>query len=182
MSEHERERGSESENGIGTGSADGSVGLGRGPYVESVIIMTTVRIVAPFVLTLGLFVMFHGADSAGGGFQGGAIAGSVILMLAFAFGIGPVRDWLHPGVLLGLMVVGVLNFVGIGLLTLALGGNFLEYHAIPISHASAYSIELIELGIGAIVVSIITGLFFAIAGGMAPIEPIEDATDTEGES
>ncbi len=152
----------------------------RGPYVESAIIMTTVRIVAPFVLTLGLFVMFHGASSAGGGFQGGAIAGSVVLMLAFAFGIEPVRDWIHPGVLLGLMAVGVLNFVGIGLLTVALGGNFLAYDVIPIGHASKYSIELIELGIGAIVVSIVTGLFFAIAGGIAPPEQVEETT--EGES
>lgn len=151
----------------------------RGPYVESVIIMTTVRVVAPFVLTLGLFVMFHGASSAGGGFQGGAIAGSVVLMLAFAFGIEPVRDWIHPGVLLGLMAVGVLNFVGIGLLTLALGGNFLQYGVIPVYDASKYSIELIELGIGAIVVSIVTGLFFAIAGGIAPPELVEETTEDE---
>jgi len=170
-----------------TGTADvGSSAGGRGPYVESTIIMTTVRVVAPFVLTLGLFVMFHGADSAGGGFQGGAIAGSVVLMLAFAFGIGPVRDWIHPGILLGLMVAGVLTFVGVGALTLLLGGNFLEYGVIPIYHASVYSIELIELGIGAIVVSIITGLFFAIAGGMegpgAEPKPAEEATVTEDEA
>lgn len=167
-------------------NADVGAGRSRGPYVESTIIMTTVRVVAPFVLTLGLFVMFHGANSAGGGFQGGAIAGSVVLMLAFAFGIGPVRDWIHPGVLLGLMVAGVLTFVGVGVVTLAFGGNFLEYGVIPIYHASAYSIELIELGIGAIVVSIITGLFFAIAGGMeapeAEPEPAEEATATEGEA
>jgi multicomponent Na+:H+ antiporter subunit B len=151
----------------------------RGPYVESTIIMTTVRIVTPFILTLGLFIMFHGADSAGGGFQGGAIAATVLLMLAFAFGIEPVRDWLNPGVVLGLVAVGVLNFVGIGLLTLALGGNFLEYGVVPIYHASKYSIELIELGIGAIVAGVITGLFFTIAAGMETTEQIEDTVGDE---
>jgi multicomponent Na+:H+ antiporter subunit B len=151
----------------------------RGPYVESTIIMTTVRIVTPFILTLGLFIMFHGADSAGGGFQGGAIAGTVLLMLAFAFGIEPVRDWLSPAVVLGLVAVGVLNFVGIGLLTVALGGNFLEYGVIPIYHASKYSIELIELGIGAIVAGVITGLFFTIAAGMETTEQIEDTVGDE---
>jgi multicomponent Na+:H+ antiporter subunit B len=166
-----------------SGRDDGGDAIGvtdRGPYVESAIIMTTVRILAPFVLTLGLFVMFHGASSAGGGFQGGAIASTVVLMLAFAFGIEPVRDWIHPGVLLGLMALGVLNFVGIGLVTLLLGGNFLQYDVIPIYDASKYSIELIELGIGAIVVSIITGLFFAIAGGITPPEQVEETG--EGES
>ena len=42
-----------------------------GVYTESTVIMTTVRLVAPFVFTYGLFIMFHGADTAGGGFQGG---------------------------------------------------------------------------------------------------------------
>ena len=62
------------------------------PYVESPIIMATVRVVAPFVFTFGLFIMFHGADSSGGGFQGGVIVGTVILMLGIAFGIEPTRE------------------------------------------------------------------------------------------
>jgi multicomponent Na+:H+ antiporter subunit B len=151
----------------------------RGAYVESTIIMTTVRLVTPFILTFGLFVMFHGADSAGGGFQGGAIAGTVLLMLAFAFGIGPVRDWIDGRVVLGLLTVGVLTFVGIGGLTVALGGNFLEYGVIPAYDASKYSIELIELGIGAIVAGVIAGLFFTIAAGIENAEPIEESVEDE---
>ncbi|MFC6836237.1 MnhB domain-containing protein [Halomarina ordinaria] len=151
----------------------------RGLYVESTIIMTTVRVVTPFILTLGLFVMFHGADSAGGGFQGGAISATVLLMLAFAFGIDAVRDWLDPSVVLGLILVGVANFVGVGLLTLALGGAFLQYDVVPIYHASKYSIELIELGIGAIVAGVITGLFFVIASGFQGPEPLENTAEEE---
>ena len=66
----------------------------RGTYTESEVIMSTVRVVTPFVLTFGLFVTFHGADSPGGGFQGGALVGTVALMLAFAFGIDATRRWL----------------------------------------------------------------------------------------
>ncbi|WP_224447242.1 MnhB domain-containing protein [Haloprofundus salilacus] len=144
------------------------------PYVESTIIMTTVRVVVPFILTLGLFVMFHGADSAGGGFQGGAIAGTVVLLLAFAFGIGPVRDWLNPAVVLGLVVVGVGTFLAVALGSMLLGGEFLQYSAYPVYHASKYGIELVELGIGAVVAGIITGLFFLIAAGFETGEPMED--------
>ncbi|WP_101296583.1 MnhB domain-containing protein [Halegenticoccus soli] len=151
----------------------------RGPYVESTIIMTTVRVVSPFILTLGLFVMFHGADSAGGGFQGGAIAATVLLMLAFAFGIEPVRDWIDPGTVLILMAAGVANFVLIGLGAIALGGEFLQYDVYPIYHGTKYSIELIELGIGAVVAGVITGLFFLIAGGFEAAEPIEDTVEDE---
>jgi multicomponent Na+:H+ antiporter subunit B len=137
------------------------------PYVESPIIMATVRIVAPFVFTLGAFVMFHGADSAGGGFQGGVIVGTVILMIAIAFGVGPTRDWLSSSFLTVLVVSGVALFMGIGLAAVAFGGAFLEYTAIPVSNASKYGIELVEVGIGIIVSGTVVGLLFALAAGHA---------------
>ncbi|WP_323192023.1 MnhB domain-containing protein [Halostella sp. PRR32] len=149
----------------------------RPPYVESTIIMTTVRFVAPFVLTLGLFIMFHGAESAGGGFQGGVVVGTVILMLAFAFGIEAVRAWLNPTAILGLIAGGVLVFLAIGFGSVALDGAFLEYHAyeqLGIHHASGYGIELVELGIGAIVTGVIIGLFFVISAGFDPAEGEEE--------
>ncbi|QZX99649.1 MnhB domain-containing protein [Halobaculum rubrum] len=135
------------------------------PYVESPIIMATVRIVAPFVFTLGAFVMFHGADSAGGGFQGGVIVGTAILMIAIAFGVGPTRDWLSASMLTVLVVFGVALFMGIGLAAVASGGAFLEYTAIPVAHSSKYGIELVEVGIGIIVSVTVVGLFFALAAG-----------------
>jgi len=137
------------------------------PYVESTIIMTTVRVVAPFVLTLGLFVMFHGAESAGGGFQGGVVVGSVILMLAFAFGIEAVREWLNPKWVLGIVGLGVLTFAAVGLGSVALGGAFLEYGVYGSLDAVKYGIELVELGIGAIVTGVVVALFFLVAGGFA---------------
>jgi multicomponent Na+:H+ antiporter subunit B len=147
----------------------------RGPYVESTIIMTTVRVVAPFVFTLGLFVMFHGASSPGGGFQGGAIASAMLLMFAIAFGIEPTREWLNGTVLTAAITGGVLVFTLIGVGSLALGVSFLEYSAYPVPHASKYGIELVELAIGAIVAGTLTGLFFVIAAGF-------DLESKEGEA
>ncbi|WP_276271494.1 Na(+)/H(+) antiporter subunit B [Haloarcula litorea] len=139
----------------------------QGLYVESTIIMTTVRVVSPLVLTFALFVMFHGADSPGGGFQGGVIAGSVVMMIAFAYGIESTRQWVDGRVLAALAVGGVLNFAAIGLGTLPLGGNFLQYGVYNRFYyeATKYGIELVELGIGAIVASVAVGLFFLLAAG-----------------
>jgi multicomponent Na+:H+ antiporter subunit B len=138
-------------------------------YVESPIIMATVRVVSPFVFTFGLFVMFHGADSAGGGFQGGVIVATVLLMLGIAFGIDPLREWVGESALVGLLVFGVAAFLAIGVGTVALGGGFLEYaviaDALGMKDAVKYSIEAVELAIGVIVASTITGLFFAIDAG-----------------
>ncbi len=127
--------------------------------------MTTVRILAPFVFTFGLFVMFHGAESAGGGFQGGTIVAAMIFMLAFAFGIEPTRSWFLNTVVVGLVAGGVLVFAGIGLGSIPLGGGFLEYAVYDIKDATKYGIEAVELAIGAIVAGVLSGLFFAIAHG-----------------
>jgi len=144
---------------------------GPGLYVESTIIMTTVRLVAPFVLTFALFIMFHGADTPGGGFQGGVIAGSVVMMLAFAYGIDSTRQWLDVRVVAALASGGVLVFAGIGLGAIVLGGQFLQYNEyLPYySKASKYGIELVELGIGGIVASVAIGLFFLLAAGFGHV-------------
>jgi len=134
-------------------------------YVESTIIMATVRVVSPFVFTYGLFVMFHGADSAGGGFQGGVIVATVMLMLGIAFGIDPLREWVGEAALVGVVAAGVAAFLAVAVGTVALDGAFLDYGAIPIHHASKYGIEAVELFIGVIVAGTITGLFFAIDAG-----------------
>jgi multicomponent Na+:H+ antiporter subunit B len=144
----------------------------KAPYVESPIIMATVRVITPFVFTFGLFVMFHGADSSGGGFQGGVIVGTVVLMLGIAFGIEVTRDWIGPRLPVAMIGVGVLAFLLTGIGSVLLGASFLEYTAYPIYHASKYGIEFVELAIGLIVAGIVTGLFFVIAAGMQ---------DTEGE-
>ena len=137
------------------------------PYVESNVIMTTVRVVAPFVFAYGLFVMFHGADSPGGGFQGGVIVGSVVLMLAFAFGIDTTREWVSERALVGLAAGGVLTFAAVGLGALALGAAFLEYSVYEqfVYDASKYGIELVELAIGGIVAAVVVALFFMLAAG-----------------
>jgi multicomponent Na+:H+ antiporter subunit B len=149
----------------------------RQPYVESTIIMTTVRVIAPFVLTLGLFVMFHGTSSAGGGFQGGVIAATTIVMIAFAFGIEPVADRLRGDHLVLLVLVGLGTFLLVGVGSYAFGGTLLEFTLYPVHHGSKYSIELIELGIGVVVAGTITGLFFLLGTGLDSL--FDDDTETE---
>lgn len=152
-------------NGSAQEAGDSYVERTGGAYIESTIIMTTVRVVAPFVMTFGLFVTLHGADSPGGGFQGGVVLASVLVMIAIAYGTAPTRDWISAPAIGGLIGGGVLLFALIGLGTLALGGNFLEYVLYGGATASKYGIELVELGIGATVVGIVTSIFFVLSRG-----------------
>ncbi len=146
-----------------------------GPYVESTIIMTTTRIIAPFVFTFGLFIMFHGADSSGGGFQGGVIVGTVVLMLGIAFGIEVTREWLGPRLPVAVIAIGVFAFLSVGIGSTVVGGAFLEYHAYGIAHSSKYGIELVELAIGFIVAGVVVGLLFGLASGLLDESPGSDA-------
>lgn len=137
-------------------------------YIESEVIMSAVRVVVPFVLTFGLYITFHGADSPGGGFQGGALVGAVVLMLAFAFGIDSTRRWLGPKIVTLVAALGVAVFAAIGFGSVALGGNFLEYARYPLDHPTKLGIEAVEIGgIALIVAGVITGLFFLTAAGPA---------------
>ncbi|WP_336021930.1 MnhB domain-containing protein [Halobellus salinisoli] len=135
-------------------------------YVESTIIMTTVRVVAPFVFTFGVFVMFHGASSAGGGFQGGVLVAAAVLLLAFAFGIEPTRAWLEGPLVKSSIAVGGATFAFVGLGALLGSGAFLEYEAYGLgTFGVKYGIELVELAIGAIVSGVLISLFFSLASG-----------------
>ena len=140
-------------------------------YTESQVILNAVKIIAPFTLTYGLFMAFHGADTPGGSFQGGAIIGVTVLMLAFAFGIEPTRQWLSNTVLVGLIAGGVAIFVGVGLAAIALGGNFLEYDVFYELYGirQKWGMEAIEVGgIALIVAGVVVTLFFATAAGFVP--------------
>jgi multicomponent Na+:H+ antiporter subunit B len=135
-------------------------------YVESTIIMTTVRLVVPFVFAYGLFVMFHGADSAGGGFQGGVIVAASILLVGFAFGIDATRIWISELLTRMAIVTGGTIFVLIGIGSVLNGGAFLDYSAYGLDKTGIkYIIEIIELAIGAIVSGVLIGLFFTLAKG-----------------
>ncbi|WP_247004804.1 MnhB domain-containing protein [Halosolutus gelatinilyticus] len=140
-------------------------------YTESQVIMTAVQIIAPFTLTYGMFMILHGGDTPGGSFQGGAIVGVTVLMLAFAFGIEPTRQWLKNSVIVSLVTGGVLVFVSIGLASIALGGRFLDYDQLykVIGPKQKWYMEAVEIGgISLIVAGVVITLFFAMAAGFTP--------------
>jgi Multisubunit Na+/H+ antiporter, MnhB subunit len=170
---------------------DTGVARQRPIYSESQVIMTTVKAVIPFVLTYGLFITFHGTSSPGGGFQGGALIASVVLMIAFAFGIESTRKWLSNTLVVVLATLGVAIFAGIALVPMLLGANFLEYTAyypllgdvlgLKRYEFVKYGMEAVEIGgIAFIVAGVLMGLFFALAAGMTPTSETNTVGDDVG--
>ena len=119
------------------------------------------RALVPFMVLFAVYVVIHGHDSPGGGFQGGVILAAAILLLRLVrgaeapFGIGP------RGALV-LACVGPAIYVGIGLLAMANGGNFLDYGALPLPGESADVRAMGTLGIEIGVTLGVTGVIVVI--------------------
>ncbi|MFP4187992.1 MAG: MnhB domain-containing protein [Halobacteriales archaeon] len=135
----------------------------RRTYFESPIVMTTVRLIAPFALTYGAFITLHGAESPGGGFQGGVVVAATLIMIAFAFGVRPAVDWVDERVVVGIVAGGVLAFGAVTVGTVAVGGSVLEVDLLPVP--TKYGIEAVEVFIGGIVAGVVTSLFFLLSEG-----------------
>jgi multicomponent Na+:H+ antiporter subunit B len=71
-----------------------------------------------------------------------------------------------PGVLKILSASGVLLYAGVGIETLLLGGNYLDYDflAHEPTHGQHLGIFLVELGVGVTVASTMLLLYYAFAG------------------
>jgi multicomponent Na+:H+ antiporter subunit B len=54
--------------------------------MDDIIVKNISRMIIPFIQLYGIFVIFHGHLSPGGGFPGGAILGASIILYTLAFG------------------------------------------------------------------------------------------------
>ncbi len=131
---------------------------------------TVLRVVAkllvPVILLFAFYVQFHGDYSPGGGFQAGVIFAAGIILYALIFGLDDTMQAVPPGVLKILSASGVLLYAGVGIETLLLGGNYLDYDflAHEPTHGQHLGIFLVELGVGVTVASTMLLLYYAFAG------------------
>jgi multicomponent Na+:H+ antiporter subunit B len=126
---------------------------------ESIIIKTLCRSLVPFVQMFGLYVIMHGHSSPGGGFQGGVILGSSLILLSLAYGIEEVRCRCTLAQLTVCTSLGVFIYAGIGVLCLLLGANFLDYGILPIEHPRSMGMLGIEIGVGLTVMAAMVSIF-----------------------
>jgi len=94
---------------------------------SDLIIKTVCKMLIPFIQIYALYVVSHGDFSPGGGFQGGVIFGSSFILLAICYNLETLVNRISERLLGILSAVGVLVYVGIGVICMPLGGNFLDY-------------------------------------------------------
>jgi len=112
------------------------------------LLQTGTKLLVPLIVLFGAYVFINGHLTPGGGFQGGAILASAVLLLLLA---NPARRFGHQ-LISRVEAVSGLFYVGIGVLGLVLAGGFLDNRILPLgefgSILSAGAIPLIYALIG----------------------------------
>jgi len=92
----------------------------------SVIVTTIANLLFPFIFIYSFYVIMHGHLTPGGGFQGGAIGASAIVMLIVAYGAREVYKKASDEKLSLFESIGGLLFVLVGILGFILAASFLS--------------------------------------------------------
>ena len=124
------------------------------------------KLLIPPIMLFALYVQFHGDFGPGGGFQAGVIFASAFILYALIFGVDNARK-VAPAWLTRLMLAsGILLFAGVGVITMILRGDFLDYSMLSKdAHAGQHlGINLIEFGVGMTVAGAMITIFLIFDG------------------
>ncbi len=138
--------------------------------MDDVVVRTVARVVIPFALLYGCYVVFHGHLSPGGGFPGGAVLGSAVVLYTLVYGLRRGASKVTHRISARLESGTLLTYVGVGLLGIIAGGTFLTNLAAgfpagrPGSIVSAGMIPVISVIIGLKVGSTLVTLFHTMLG------------------
>jgi len=135
---------------------------------SDLIIKTVCRILIPFIQIYGLYVIAHGDFSPGGGFQGGVILGSSLILLAISYNLKTLVRRIKEKILGIYAAIGVLIYVGIATLCMPMGGSFLNYTKLaPLipgdpHHVRALGMLGVEIGVGIAVTAVMVIIYVNI--------------------
>lgn len=121
----------------------------------------------PIILLFALYVQFHGDFGPGGGFQAGVIFAAGFIVWGLIFGLDAIKRVVPPHTMELGIALGVLIYGGVGVVTMLMGGNYLDYNVFnphhP-AHGQELGILLVELGVGITVTCTMTLVFYKFAG------------------
>ncbi len=136
---------------------------------ENIVVELAARITVPFIFLFGLYVIAHGHYSPGGGFQGGAILAASVMLLRLSLGKERSQKKFPTRVATVLGAVGLIIYAGTGLLTVFMGGMFLDYSYLPLFHMHEaelryFGILIVEIGVALGVFGVMVTIFDYLVG------------------
>ena len=91
---------------------------------KSVIVRSTANLFLPLACIYGAYVIFHGHISAGGGFQGGVLVASAILLVYLGYGEGKAKEMFNDHKIHSSETIAEIIYVSLGLIGVLGGFNF----------------------------------------------------------
>lgn len=142
-----------------------------------IILRVVGKFLIPYIMLFGLYVQFHGDFGPGGGFQAGVIFASAFVIHTLLFGVRATQKIAPQWILEAVSSAGVLLFAGVGVVSMLLGANYLDYDVLgPYPVAGQHlGMILVEFGVGLTVAGAILLIFLTFAargefGGDAEVE------------
>lgn len=119
---------------------------------DSPIVQMVCSILIPFIQLFALYVVFHGHESPGGGFQGGVLLAVSVVLPRLYLGKEVSHLKFPPRVAMALGAIGLLIFTLTGFVPMLAGAMFLDYAYLPVPGMSAavlryLGILVVEIGI-----------------------------------
>jgi multicomponent Na+:H+ antiporter subunit B len=133
---------------------------------EHIVLKTIVKILLPFIIMYALYVQAHGEYSPGGGFQAGIILAVGFIAYSFTHDLESLQK-IMPVLLVQLLAAsGVVIYAGVGVVTMLMGANFLNYSVLLLDKAQGQKlgIMVVELGVGITVFAVIMLIFYSFGG------------------
>lgn len=129
------------------------------------IIKSISRLMLPFIITFGGYIIFFGHLTPGGGFSGGVILASGFLLITLSFGKNFIRRKMTESNTQLLDSFGALLFALLGIAGFAFGYFFKNTLPVgtPFTLVSAGQIPLINFAIGVKVAAGLFGIFLALS-------------------
>lgn len=134
---------------------------------ETIVLRVVGKSLLPFTLLFALYVQFHGDYGPGGGFQAGVIFAAGLILHGLIFGLDALERAIPPKVVELGVASGALLYGGVGVVSMALGGEFLDFGLLDghdARHGQHLGILLVELGVGITVTFVMVGIFYSFAG------------------
>jgi multicomponent Na+:H+ antiporter subunit B len=131
-----------------------------------IVLQVVSRLMIPVILIFAFYIQFHGEYSPGGGFQAGIVFTAAFIVYTLLFGLEAAQKALPPVAAHVLAALGVLIFIGFGIIGILRGGNFLEYKVLLANDQAGETLGIIgiELGVGITVAAVALTLFYSFAG------------------
>ena len=124
-----------------------------------------VTVMLPVMVLYGLYVQVHGDYSPGGGFQGGVIVASALVLYHMVFGEARISRVVSASFLRGMGATGLLLYVATGAASIVAGKSFLSYFFAMFDAISEQKlgIFIVELGVGLVVCGSMVSIYFDFA-------------------